>query len=105
MCWKMQMLPTPMFVCQPKVFNEHWHDTHYESWDEDSTNDLVYYRPVLMNSVGGSIAYKGLVGNDGLGTNILTRESKWEHNSKFQKKSNIIIYQGSCNQWQVGFAM
>ncbi|XP_019851906.1 PREDICTED: uncharacterized protein LOC109581875 isoform X2 [Amphimedon queenslandica] len=62
-CWKMQMLPTPMFVCQPKVFKDQWHETHYDSWGDDSTNDLVYYRPVLMNSAGGSIAYKGLVGS------------------------------------------
>lgn len=64
-CWKMQMLPTPMFICQPKAFTEHWHDTHYDTWDENcrNTNDLVYYRPVLMNSVGGSIACRGLVGN------------------------------------------
>ncbi|XP_019851927.1 PREDICTED: uncharacterized protein LOC100637127 isoform X2 [Amphimedon queenslandica] len=98
--WKMQMLPTPMFVCQPEVFNEHWHETHYDSWDDDSTNDLVYYRPVLMNSVGGSIAYKGLVGNDGLGTNILTKETT-VRKKNLPKKSNIIIYQGSCNQQDI----
>lgn len=62
-CWKMQMLPTPMFICQPKAFTDNWHETFYDNWNDDSTNDLVYYRPVLMNSVGGSLAFKGLVGN------------------------------------------
>lgn len=77
MCWKMQMLPTPMFVCQPKAFNEKWHDTYYENWDGDnkSTNDLVYYRPVLMNCVGGALASKGLVGNR-QGTDFLKKKSK-----------------------------
>ena len=63
-CWKMQMMPMlPMFICQPKAFNDEWHETFYDNWDNDSTNDLVYYRPVLMNSVGGTLAYKGLVAN------------------------------------------
>lgn len=61
-CWKMQMLYTPMFVCQPKVYNDKWHDIYPKTW-QDRNNDLVYYRPVLMNSAGGSIRYKGYVGN------------------------------------------
>lgn len=61
-CWKMQMLSPPMFVCQPKVYNEIWHDFYHKTWQERH-NDLVYYRPVLMNSAGGSVSYKGYVGN------------------------------------------
>ena len=61
-CWKMQMLCNPMFVCQPKIYNEGWHDVYSTVWQERH-DELIYYRPVLMNSAGGSLSYKGHVGN------------------------------------------
>ena len=62
LCWRMQMLPTPMFICQPTVYNDEWHDTHRKSWSDEPNQELVYYRPVLMNSAGGTVASRGLVG-------------------------------------------
>ena len=59
----MQMLSPPMFLCQPKLFNEDWHTLHGGSW-YDKTDELVYYRPVLMYTAGGTVAYKGFVGNE-----------------------------------------
>ena len=61
-CWRMQTVSPPMFLCQPKLFNEHWHTVHSRTW-YDKENELVYYRPVLMYSAGGTVAYKGFVGN------------------------------------------
>ena len=60
-CWKMFMLPRPMFVCQPKAFSDNLHERHRKSW-HDGSGELVYYRPVLMSCAGGTRAIKGLVG-------------------------------------------
>ena len=60
-CWKMLMLPRPMFVCQPEAFNDNLHKIHRKSW-HDGPGKLVYYRPVLMRCAGGTRAIKGLVG-------------------------------------------
>ena len=60
-CWKMLMLPRPMFVCQPKAFSDNLHKIHRKSWD-DRPGELIYYRPVLMRCAGGTRAIKGLVG-------------------------------------------
>ena len=58
----MQTVSPPMFLCQPKLFNEDWHTIHSRTW-HDIKDELVYYKPVLMNSAGGNVAHKGLVGN------------------------------------------
>ena len=60
-CWKMQTVSPPMFLCQPQKFDEQWHKIHAKSWS-DPPGDLMYYRPVLMYSAGGIVANKGLVG-------------------------------------------
>ncbi|XP_019852501.1 PREDICTED: uncharacterized protein LOC100633638 isoform X2 [Amphimedon queenslandica] len=60
-CWKMQLLDNPMFICQPKVFNENWHEVYYNILCDEANYELVYYRPVLMNSAGGSRACRGLI--------------------------------------------
>ena len=62
-CWKMQMLSPPMFLCQPNVFTDNWHTVHGGTWC-DKENELVYYRPVLMYTAGGTVAHKGFVGNE-----------------------------------------
>ena len=61
-CWKMQTVSPPMFLCQPQLYNEQWQKTHARSWS-DPPGELIYYRPVLMYSAGGTIAYKGFVGS------------------------------------------
>ena len=61
-CWRMQTVSPPMFLCQPKLFNDDWQSVHGRSWD-DNGDQLVYYRPVLMYSAGGTVAYTGFVGN------------------------------------------
>ena len=62
-CWKMLMLPHPMFVCQPEAFSENLHERHRKSWHNGPGElELVYYRPVLMSCAGGTRAVKGLVG-------------------------------------------
>ena len=61
-CWRMQTLSPPMFFCQPKLFNDEWHRFHRNSW-YDKEDELVYYKPVLMYSAGGTVAHKGFVGN------------------------------------------
>uniref|UniRef100_A0A1X7UU52 glutathione transferase n=1 Tax=Amphimedon queenslandica TaxID=400682 RepID=A0A1X7UU52_AMPQE len=61
-CWKMQLLDEPFFICQPEVFNENWHEIYYDNSDGEPNYELVYYRPVLINSAGGQVACKGLVG-------------------------------------------
>ena len=58
----MQTVSPPMFLCQPKLFNEDWHTIHSRTW-YNKEDELVYYKPVLMNSAGGTVACKGLVGN------------------------------------------
>ena len=59
-CWKMLMLPRPMFVCQPEAFSDNLHKIHRKSWHDGPK--LVYYKPVLMRCAGGTCAIKGLVG-------------------------------------------
>ena len=61
-CWRMQTVSPPMFLCQPKLFSDEWHGFHRNSW-YDKEDELVYYKPVLMYSAGGDIASKGFVGN------------------------------------------
>ena len=61
-CWRMQTVSPPMFLCQPKLFSEDWHTIHRNSW-YGKEDELVYYRPVLMYSAGGTVAHKGFVGN------------------------------------------
>jgi predicted Fe-S protein YdhL (DUF1289 family) len=61
-CWKMQTVSPPMFLCQPKIYNDEWHLPHSKSWN-DPPGELIYYRPVLMYSAGGTVAHKGFVGS------------------------------------------
>ena len=61
-CWRMQTVSPPMFLCQPKLFSDEWHRFHRNSW-YDKEDELVYYKPVLMYSAGGTLAHKGFVGN------------------------------------------
>ena len=59
----MQTVSPPMFLSQPKLFNEDWqHTIHSKTW-YSKEDELVYYKPVLMNSAGGTVTHKGLVGN------------------------------------------
>ena len=58
----MQTISPPMFLCQPKLFSDDWHTIHGRSWDING-DKLVYYRPVLMYSAGGTVAHTGFVGN------------------------------------------
>jgi hypothetical protein len=57
-CWKMLTVSPPMFLCQPKVYNEEWHKCHAGSW-HDPPGELI----CCMYSAGGIVAHKGYVGS------------------------------------------
>ena len=74
-CWRMQTVSPPMFLCQPKLFSDEWHRFHRNSW-YDKQDELVYYKPVLMYSAGGTVAHKGFVGNKPLVEQITVSDTQ-----------------------------
>ena len=57
------LLP-PLIVCSTTEYREEFHDTFRKTWREsDVSQELRYYRPILVYGNKGQVAVKALVGN------------------------------------------
>lgn len=64
LAWDMLMLNTPLVACTPHNYSPAWHEKYGFRWnDRNSETPLIYFRPLLLHGVDGSVAVKALVGN------------------------------------------
>lgn len=62
--WDMLLLSPPAIAGCPKRFSRSWHKECYLWWDYKSPPDLlIYFRPLLMKGIGGTVETYALVGN------------------------------------------
>jgi hypothetical protein len=77
-CWKMQTVSPPMFLCQPAKHKGEWHQIHYKSWHE-GPGELIYYRPVVMYTAGDRVACKGFIGKTSAESNVISPCTSYDH--------------------------
>ena len=53
----------PLIVAQPERFDENVQQRMYPYWDEGSSSELIYFRPVLYRNYTGDVAANGWVAN------------------------------------------